>query len=171
VLDLISHTIRRELGALRRELLAYADERDLWRTPPGISNSAGNLTLHVVGNLRHFVGAQLGNTGYRRNRAAEFSSRDIPRDDLLEEIESAAANVKSTLTRLSPADLDAPYPLEVMGARLQTSDFLLHLVAHLAYHLGQVDYHRRIVTGDPEGVEALAVPELLTATVAAEPEA
>lgn len=170
VQELIGHVIRRELRALRRELEAYEDERDLWATPPGITSSAGTLTLHLVGNLRHFLGTVLGSRGYVRNRAAEFAERDVPREELLEAVKRAAADVRSALAALGPEDLELEYPQPVGGVHVQTGDFLIHLAAHLAYHLGQIDYHRRMVTGQAYGVDALAIPELRTADPPAAPE-
>jgi hypothetical protein len=166
VVEILSRMIRRELATLERELSAYADERDIWHTPPGITNSAGTLALHLVGNLRHFVGAVLGGSGYVRNRPAEFADRDVPRSDLIDLIRRASSDVERALRRVGPERLDALYPLEVAGSRLRTLDFLIHLEAHLAYHLGQVDYHRRVVTGEGAGVGAVAPGELLTAAPA-----
>jgi hypothetical protein len=164
--EILSRMIRRELATLERELQAYADERDIWHTPPGITNSAGTLALHLVGNLRHFVGGVLGGSGYVRNRPAEFADRDVPRSDVIDQIRRASADVERALRRLGPERLDALYPLEVAGTRLRTLDFLIHLEAHLAYHIGQVDYHRRVVTGDGASVGAVAPAELHTAAPA-----
>lgn len=164
--DVLGHLIRRELGALRKELLAYEDERDIWLTPAGISNSTGTLTLHVVGNLRHFLGAVIGGSGYVRRRDAEFSARDVPLFELLEEIEAAKRDVSAALARVTPETLQARFPAPLGGLYVDAGEFLLHLLSHLAYHLGQVDYHRRVVTGNSGGVGALALAELRTATPA-----
>lgn len=157
------HIIGRDLRALRRELLAYDDERDIWVIPAGISNSAGTLALHLAGNLRHFLGARLGGSGYARDRGSEFADRDVPRSELIDRIGRAEAEVVSALDALPPAAPPAPFPQDLGGTRVRTDDFLLHLVTHLAYHLGQVDYHRRLVTGANSGVGAMAIPELWTA--------
>jgi uncharacterized damage-inducible protein DinB len=159
----ISTTLTRDLRALRREVEAYADERDLWQVPKGIANSAGNLALHLVGNLRQFVGAVLGGDGYVRNRDAEFASRDVPRAALLREIDAAIVAVPQGMARVKEADLSKPFPMPVAGHSVATGDFLNHLMAHFAYHLGQIDYHRRIVTGASAPVGAMAIPELATA--------
>ena len=137
----------RELATLRMEVEAYPSDRDLWRLVPGIANPGGTLALHLAGNLQHFIGAILGGTGYRRDRTAESADRDLPRDVVLQRIDQAAAVVPRTLGRLTPADLEGEYPEPVAGVRVNTADFLIHLSAHLSYHLGQLDYHRRIVTG------------------------
>jgi uncharacterized damage-inducible protein DinB len=159
----VAGALLRELRALRRELEAYPDERDLWRPVPGASNTAGTLALHLAGGLRHFIGATLGGDGYVRDRAAEFVARDVPRRELIERIEAAAAAVERTLAALPEGRLDEPYPERVAGVTLTTGDFLVHLVAHLAYHLGQVDYHRRVVTGQPGTIGVVSVGELATA--------
>lgn len=155
--------ITRDLKAVRRELEAYADERDLWRLPPGIANSAGTLALHLAGNLQHFIGGVLGKTGYRRDRAAEFSRRDVPRAEVVAQIDAAIVSVERGLAEVSDATLAAEYPERIAGHTVTTGEWLVHLVAHLGYHLGQVDYHRRLVTGRGETVGALAIPELRTA--------
>jgi hypothetical protein len=157
--DALRRILVRDLEALRRELRAYPDERLLWAAPSGVPNSAGTLALHLCGNLRHFVGAQLGRTGYVRDRDAEFADRDVPLAELERAIDGTRADIEATL-RGGAIDLDAEYPLEVAGVRLSTRTFLFHLVSHLAYHLGQIDYHRRLVTGGSEGVGAVAIPPL-----------
>jgi uncharacterized damage-inducible protein DinB len=155
--------LTRELRALARELEAYPDDEAVWRTLPGMPNSAGTLALHLAGNLQHYIGARLGASGYRRDRAAEFARRDVPRDALLEEIRRAIAAVEHTVPGLTPEILEADYPEPVAGHRVRTDDFLLHLVAHLAWHLGQVDYHRRAVTGEAGAIGAVALRELSSA--------
>lgn len=158
--DAVRRILLRDLAALRREIEAYEREADVWACPAGVTNSAGTLALHLAGNLRHFVGAQLGGTGYVRDRDGEFADRNVPRSTLLDHIARAADAVDQTLRRLPEARLAEPFPIEVGGVRLPTGTFLMHLATHLAYHLGQVDYHRRIVTGRPATVGAQAVPEL-----------
>jgi hypothetical protein len=156
----LSRLINRELASLRDELLAYPDERAIWEVPKGLPNSAGNLALHLIGNLRFFIGTQLGATGFVRDRDAEFSSTGVPRAEIVRNIETAADEVTRTFATLDPAELEKPFPVEVGGHRLQTGLFLQHLASHLAYHLGQVDYHRRIVTGNSVSVGAMPVPPL-----------
>lgn len=156
----VSRLLARELATLRDELLAYPDDASVWVLPAGIPNSAGTLTLHLAGNLRWYVGTQLGATGYVRDRDAEFATRDLPRTELIALIERTANEVTRTLAALDPAALEGDFPLEVGGLRLETGRFLSHLASHLAYHLGQVDYHRRIVTGNAHSVGALPLPPL-----------
>lgn len=156
----VSRLINRELASLRDELLAYPNEADLWQLPKGLPNSAGNLALHLVGNLRFYIGTQLGATGYVRDRDAEFALRGVPRAEIVSSIETAADEVTRTLTTLDPTQLDKPFPVEIGGNRIQTGMFLQHLASHLAYHLGQVDYHRRVVTGNSVSVGAIPIPSI-----------
>jgi uncharacterized damage-inducible protein DinB len=160
--DILARLIVRDLRALTRELETYPSEESIWAVPPGIANSAGTLTLHLMGNLHHFIGAQLGRSGYRRDRDAEFTTRDTPRAELGAAIEAAIAMIEATLPSLSEEQLAEPFPIEVAGVRVRTDDFLVHLAVHLGYHLGQVDYHRRL-TAAPGTVGTMAIPELATA--------
>src|SRR5947209_20089051 len=161
--SLLRPFLRRELRSLRLELEAYADERLIWAHPPGLPNSAGTLALHLAGNLRHYVGAILGGNGYVRNRDEEFAARDVPRAVLLEQIAAAEAAVESTLPRLSEEQMSQPFPEPIGGHSLQTGEPLVQLAVHLAYHLGQISYHRRLVTGDVQGVGALSAVEIVAA--------
>jgi uncharacterized damage-inducible protein DinB len=135
----------RDLSKLKDEIGLYADDSDLWKTDGAITNSAGNLTLHLIGNLRHFFGAVLGDTEYVRDRDKEFSDGGVSREELLAGIDQAAADVKSTLDRLTDEDLEKTYPIEVFGHPMTTEYFLIHLATHLNYHLGQINYHRRLL--------------------------
>jgi len=149
--------LARDLRALRRELEAYPDERDLWRTAPGIVNPAGTLALHLTGNLQHFIGTVLGGSSYVRNRDAEFNRRDVPRAELLREIDATLGVVEGTLSRLPDDVLARPFPQPIAGVTLATGDFLMHLCIHFGWHLGQLDYHRRLVTGQGEGGQIRAM--------------
>lgn len=135
----------RDLGALRAEIEAYGNEGDLWKVEGEIANSAGNLCLHLTGNLRHFFGAVLGGTEYVRDRDAEFASKFVPRAKLLDEVDAAASDVKAVLEKITDEDLKKNYPIEVFGHPMTTEFFLVHLATHLNYHLGQINYHRRLI--------------------------
>jgi len=158
--DWITNVITRELKALRREVESYPSDAHLWEIPAGISNPGGNLALHLAGNLQYFIGNVLGKNGYVRNRHAEFASRDVPRAELLREIDNAITAVQTGMSKISEADLSKPYPEKVGGVSESTGAFLAHFATHLAYHLGQVDYHRRIMTGEGKTVKAMALTEL-----------
>lgn len=156
----ITNVITRELKALRREIETYPSEDELWDIRPGITNPGGNLALHLAGNIQYFIGNVLGENGYVRNREAEFADKDVPRAELLREIDNAIAAVETGMSRITEADLAKPYPEAVGGIRSTTGAFLAHFATHLAYHLGQVDYHRRILTGESKTVKTVALTEL-----------
>ncbi|KPJ92743.1 MAG: hypothetical protein AMS18_06720 [Gemmatimonas sp. SG8_17] len=157
----LKRVLVRDLEALRDEILAYPNDDYLWACPPGITNSAGTLTLHLTGNLNFYVGAQLGGTGYARDRDAEFSNRNLSRVELVARIEQAVAAVGRTLDTLDDGTLEGEYPAAVAGIHLSVHQFLTHLATHLAYHLGQVDYHRRIVTAQSHAVDAQSIQRLV----------
>lgn len=152
--------LTRELRAVKRELEAYPDDASVWRVIPGTPNTGGTLALHLAGNLQHFFGAILARDGYVRNRDAEFAKRDVPRAELLAGLDAAIASVRRTLSKLDDATLQRPYPEPIAKRTVDTETFLLHLASHLAYHLGQIDYHRRAVSGDAKGIDAVSVREL-----------
>ena len=135
----------RDLKKLIAELNLYNDEYDVWVTKEGISNSGGNLCLHLVGNLNHFIGATLGNTGYVRHRDDEFSLKNVLRQDLILNIENCILVVNNTLQNLSEEVFLNDFPLEKHGQIVSNTHMLLHLYGHLNYHLGQVNYHRRLI--------------------------
>jgi hypothetical protein len=159
VLPELRTLFRRDLDALRAELTLYGDDRSPWANVPGCPNPGGTLVLHAVGNLRHFVGAQLGGTGYVRQRDAEFATRGLSRAELTQQVDAARAEVDAALARLTPADLERPASLPT-GDEVATSLWLLHLLAHLEFHLGQLDYHRRAATGDSTSAGALSLKAL-----------
>jgi len=152
--------LRRDLRCLAREVALFPDDLTLWHTVPGIANSAGNLALHVAGNLQHFVGAVLGGSGYVRQREQEFAQRKGTRAEVAAALEAALAEVERTLAVLEPAALGAAFPVSVAGVQPPTGRFLLHLAAHLAFHLGQVGYLRRALTGDPTSADGMGIQEL-----------
>lgn len=153
----------RELHALEREIEAYESEESLWAVPPGIANSAGTLALHLAGNLQSFVGAVLGNSGFVRDRQAEFERRGVSCTELLTEIEKTLEVVDATLTAIPEDRLSEPFPLSFGDLQVTTGDFLIHLATHLAFHVGQIDYHRRLTTGDPNSIGPVAIPKLASA--------
>ncbi|HEY7612833.1 MAG TPA: DUF664 domain-containing protein [Gemmatimonadales bacterium] len=159
----VAAILDRDLQALAREVTAYPDERALWATPTGITNSAGTLAVHLAGNIRHYFGAKLGDTGYVRDRPAEFAVRDVPRETILGQIEEARTALRAAAARASDDRQEEDYPEVIAGVRVATGEYLVHLVAHFAYHLGQLDYHRRVVTGSTKGVDAVRTVELSTA--------
>lgn len=135
----------RDLLQLKLEIESYSKEENLWKTNKSITNSAGNLCLHLIGNLNWFIGAQLGNTGYIRKRDLEFSSKNITKSVLLLEIKNTLEIVKNTIKNIPPDEWGKPYPIDVFKQNSTNTYFLIHLSTHLAYHLGQINYHRRLL--------------------------
>ena len=135
----------RDLDKLIEEINLYKNENDIWETKEGINNSAGNLVLHLVGNLNHFIGKTLGNSDYVRKRDEEFSLKNIPRKKLISDLNSLKETIKNTLTKLSDEDLEKDFPLKIRDESFSTEKMLIYLLAHLNYHLGQVNYLRRLL--------------------------
>lgn len=135
----------RDLRQVAREINLYANESDLWVVKAEISNSAGNLCLHLIGNLNHFIGAVLGKTGYVRERDKEFSDKNVPRADMLAQLEKTIAVVTETLRNLPDSAMNEDFTVDKRGQIVKTDFMLLHLLGHLSYHLGQINYHRRLI--------------------------
>ena len=135
----LAELFTRDLNRLIKELEQYPNEEQLWVVTEGINNSAGTLTLHLIGNLNHFFGAILGNTGYIRNREAEFSDRNIPVSEMISSIHKTSEVINNVLLTVNSETLTSDYPLQVFGEPIKTSKFLIHLQGHLNYHLGQVN--------------------------------
>lgn len=136
---------KRDLEKLKEEILLYKNEKNIWLTDKAILNSAGNLCLHLTGNLNAYIGAEFGNTGYIRNRPEEFSLKDVPKKELIDKIEQTIQIVENTLDIITESQLQAEYPQETSLGKVSTGYFFIHLAMHLSYHLGQVNYHRRLL--------------------------
>ena len=156
----IEVALLRELESFERELGLFPDENLIWSVAPGVSNSSGTLTLHVSGNLQYYVGAVLGASGYVRNRELEFTRRGVSRVALVSEIRQTKRVVRDVLSSLAPDRLILEYPEPLAGSRIATGLFLVHLSSHLAHHLGQVGYLRRILTGDNLSSAAISLKAL-----------
>jgi uncharacterized damage-inducible protein DinB len=141
----IEKLLLRDLGKLEDEINAYKSEDLIWARHEGISNSAGNLCLHLCGNLQHYTGAVLGGASYRRDRDREFGCTFLTREELIAAIRQTRFAVTDTLPKLKDEDLDGDYPVPVFQHPMSTRFFLIHLASHLNYHLGQINYHRRIL--------------------------
>lgn len=137
--------INRDLERLSTEISTFKKEENLWKTTGEISNSAGNLALHLVGNLNYYVGTKIGNTGYERDRPAEFGLKDMPREKILKQIEATKETVSTSLNQLKNNQLDEEFPEALFGHPMTLGYFLLHLSGHLMYHLGQINYLRRVL--------------------------
>ena len=141
----LQEIFKRDLLKLKAEIEAYKDETNVWAIDRSVTNSAGNLCLHLIGNLNHFIGAQFGKTGYIRDRPLEFTDKDVPREILVQKIDATIDVVVASLAKISESQLQEEYPLVVLGEKMSTEYFLIHLAAHLSYHLGQINYHRRLL--------------------------
>lgn len=135
----------RDLQQLRKEIELYKNENNLWSIEEGIANSAGNLCLHLIGNLNTYIGKEIGKTGYVRNRELEFSLKNIPKVELLKQIAETILIVCNSLDKLTEEELQKEYPIMVFDSATSTEYFLMHLTTHLTYHLGQINYHRRLL--------------------------
>lgn len=135
----------RDLEKLKQEILLYENENNIWIIDRNIANSTGNLCLHLVGNLNTYIGAEIGKTGYIRNRELEFSMKNIPRQELIKKIEDTIRVVENSLDILKEHELENEYPLLVFAEKTSIGYLMVHLAIHLGYHLGQVNYHRRLL--------------------------
>jgi hypothetical protein len=145
VIETLQKIFKRDLEKLKQEIASYRNESNLWKVDNSITNSSGNLCLHLVGNLNTYIGAEIGKTGYVRNRDLEFSLKNIPQVQLMKMIEDTIVIVEDGLSKLNENDLEREYPLLVFKEKTSTGYFLIHLTVHLGYHLGQVNYHRRLL--------------------------
>lgn len=140
----LSELFERELLKLRDEINNFKDEENIWRTANGITNPAGTLVLHLLGNLNYTIGTIIGGTSYVRNREQEFSLKGVPREKLVADIDGTIEVIKASLAGISQSKLEQTYPLEIWGQK-STSFYLTSFYGHFTYHLGQVNYLRRIL--------------------------
>jgi len=145
MIEILIQLFQRDLEKLKTEITSYKDEKKIWEVSGEIKNSAGNLCLHICGNLQHFIGAVLGNSGYARDRDSEFSRKNVPVEEMQKDIDETFAIIKKTLIELDESKLEEPYPINVFGNEMTAGFFLAHLTTHLNYHLGQINYHRRLL--------------------------
>src|SRR5262249_32368817 len=162
-IDDVRIMLGRELGAFQREIELFPDDELVWQTVPGVVNSAGNLALHVCGNLQYFVGALLGGTGYLRNRDLEFSRPSGTPAELVSQPRSTADVVDATLSRLSDDAYLHDLPETKRSIVFKAHTFLIHLCAHTGFHLGQAGYLRRVLTKDPTSSRPVSLEELYAA--------
>jgi uncharacterized damage-inducible protein DinB len=144
-IETLKTLFNRDLNKLKTEIGSYQNEDKIWSIDKNILNSAGNLCLHLIGNLNTYIGAQIGKTNYVRNRELEFSKKDVPQAELIAKIEATIVIVNDALDLLTDEELKKEYPLLVFETKTSTEFLLIHLTTHLAYHLGQINYHRRLL--------------------------
>ncbi|MEP1305801.1 MAG: DinB family protein [Balneola sp.] len=142
--ETLTQLFARDFETLESEIFAYTNEENLWIKEPGINNSAGNLGLHLAGNLQHFLGSVLNKSDYIRDREFEFNGK-VDREELVNRIRDSRKSVRETLDNLTADDFSKTYPLQPFGFEMSTEYFLIHLYSHFSYHLGQINYHRRLL--------------------------
>ncbi len=145
VVATLKSLFERDLQRLYNEIQSYKNESAIWETEKNISNSAGNLCLHLVGNLNTYIGKEIGHTDYIRNRKEEFSLKNIPREQLLDQVRNTIKTVSESLDKIRDTELENEYPILVLDEKTSTGYLLMHLTTHLTYHLGQINYHRRLI--------------------------
>lgn len=144
--ELLIGVYARDLERLKEEVKLYPDEASLWIVKNEIPNSAGNLVLHLIGNLNHFFGAVISQNGYVRQRDEEFSGHDVSREELLAQLDEAGKVVRAAIAGLSDEDLAKDYPVELQDRIFPTEFVIVFMLSHLNYHLGQINYHRRLLS-------------------------
>ncbi len=144
-INTLQQLYKKHLTLLKTEIAAYTKEEHMWIVQGNITNSGGNLCLHLIGNLKAFIGAQIGKTGYVRDRTFEFSGKNVPREELIQQIEETMTIVEKSLALVDEDMLQSDYPLVIFKEKMTYEFFLIHLVSHLTYHLGQINYHRRLL--------------------------
>ncbi|KAA1246799.1 DUF1572 family protein [Aquimarina sp. RZ0] len=145
IIEILKTILNRDLQKLKLEISSYTKEKNLWLVTDQVSNSAGNLCLHLIGNLNTYIGAEFGKTGYVRERDQEFALKNVPVSKLLSMIDETILVVENSLNLLTRDDLQKEYPRMLLDKKPSTALFLVHLTTHLTYHLGQINYHRRLL--------------------------
>lgn len=148
LIETLKILFNRDLKGVINEIEQYNNEVDIWKINGQINNSAGNICLHLVGNLKTYIGKELGETNYIRNRELEFSSKNVPRQELIKRVENTIEIISQTLDNLNEDILANEYPILILENKTSTEYLLVHLTTHLTYHLGQINYHRRLIESD-----------------------
>ena len=135
---------QRDIQRVTDEIALFKDEENIWKTSGSIANSAGNLVLHLIGGLNYLIGTNLANTGYVRNRDAEFTTKGIHRGQLIEQLKELKSMIDKTLSSLTKEQLERSFPIFFDKENATINYVLVQLLLHLNYHLGQINYLRRI---------------------------
>lgn len=126
-----------------RRCFEVLSEEDIWWRAHENTNSIGNLVLHLCGNVRQWIVSGLGGEKDRRLRPAEFSRRlPLPKDQLLEKLETTVAEATRVLDSLNEEDLATTRRIQVYDVTALQA--VLHVVEHFAYHTGQIIYITRL---------------------------
>jgi len=145
LLETLKSLFNRDLLRLKSEINLYKDESKIWIVENNITNSAGNLCLHLIGNLNTYIGAEFGKTNYIRNRELEFSLKNISKKELIDQIDSTILVVEMSLNTITEEQLKNEHQILVFDKKTTLEYLLVHLTTHLTYHLGQINYHRRLL--------------------------
>jgi uncharacterized damage-inducible protein DinB len=154
------------LAAVRQDLRPYhrrihhclrrMSERQIWWRPNTASNSAGNLVLHLCGNMRQWIISGLGGAPDLRDRDAEFAARGgLPRRELLRRLNATAREVEAVLRRLPPEALTRRYVIQ--GFHVTGLAAVAHVYFHFSYHAGQIVYVTKLQKGRDLGLTRLPV--------------
>lgn len=144
--EILIQLYENDLNKVIKEIELYENDEDLWKLDKEITNSGGNLALHLIGNINHFFGANLGGTDFKRKRDLEFADKNISRDEIVAGLKNAVEVLHITLSNLSESDLQKDYPEELGGKVHKTETIIFYMLTHLNYHLGQINYHRRLLS-------------------------
>ncbi|MEE9364759.1 MAG: DUF1572 family protein [Cellulophaga sp.] len=143
--EVLKELFHRDLEKLKQEIKLYKDETTLWKTENSIKNSGGNLCLHIIGNLKTYIGNGLSQIGYQRHRELEFSAKNIDRIKIYKEIDETIHIVNYGIDKLNEEQFNGDFPMVIWEKETGMVFTLIHLHSHLNYHLGQINYLRRIL--------------------------
>ena len=145
MLDSLKELFVRDIEKVKKELNLYKDESNLWLVDNNIKNSGGNLCLHLIGNLKTFIGDGLGKVAYQRDHEFEFNGKGISRAELLVGLDETIVVVEKAITNLTEQDMGKDFPIQIWSKPTNMTFTIMHLQSHLNYHLGQLNYHRRLL--------------------------
>ena len=123
-----------------RELAAPLTEQQFWTKPYPYGNSFGHLVLHLTGNLSYYIGAQIANTGYVRDRPREFNDPNPPsKEEALHRLDDAVSMVVKTVHGQSAGDWAGSY--SAVGSNCSNRlDMVVQCAGHMQHHIGQMIY-------------------------------
>lgn len=145
IVETVQTLIVRDLKRLKKEIASYSNEENLWQVDAKISNSGGNLCLHLIGNLKEYIGKHIGGDDFVRDRDFEFGGNKVPKAILTRQVDETIDAVEKALEKVDDEILASDFPIVVFKEKMTYAFFLIHLSSHLTYHLGQVNYHRRLL--------------------------
>jgi Protein of unknown function (DUF1572) len=142
---ILANFYERDLRKLIEEINLFQDEDNLWKIRGNVKNPAGNLALHIIGGLSYLIGTNLAGTGYVRDRNLEFTRTGVKREELVAGLESLIPMIQTTLSSFTPQQMEAEYPILFDDEKNSNTYVLTQLLVHLNYHIGQVNYLRRVL--------------------------